>query len=75
MEDEWGNEEENRRVECDNCDWTGTENDLEDGLAGVSDLFERLDVGSEVPAGECPECGAFVYLAEKDNPYWQKGGD
>jgi len=26
----------------------------------------RLDPGSEVPAGTCPKCGAFVYLDRPD---------
>jgi hypothetical protein len=27
----------------------------------IPDLFQRLDVGGTVPAGECPACGALVY--------------
>lgn len=50
-------------VRCDNCDWTGdSEDETVKTLVQVHHLGERLDPGSEVPAGECPECGAFVYL-------------
>lgn len=45
-------------VECDNCDWEGT---LEQ-LGIIKDAHERLDPGSTMPAGECPECGALAYL-------------
>lgn len=30
----------------------------------VDDLPERLDVGGEVPAGEC-ECGALAYVVRR----------
>jgi hypothetical protein len=45
-------------VRCDNCDWKGeiAEADTIDSAEG------RIDVGGEVPAGECPACGALVYL-------------
>lgn len=34
-------------------------------LACIKDLDLRLEIGAEVPAGECPECGALCYLDEK----------
>lgn len=43
---------------CDNCDWTGPDDDLND----VKDLLERVDPGGEMPAGECPQCGDLAYL-------------
>lgn len=46
---------------CDNCDWEGSITELRCQLAQIPDLAQRLDVGSEVPAGECPECGALAY--------------
>jgi hypothetical protein len=52
-------------VECDNCDWEGT---LEQ-LGIIKDAHERLDPGCPMPAGECPECGALAYL--KKPPIWQ----
>lgn len=55
------------RVECANCEWTGT--DLDVDLADVEDLFERIDPGSEVPAGECPKCGVLAYIVDEDNVY------
>src|SRR5688572_6603205 len=51
--------------QCGNCDWTGPEDATD--LADVCDLFERIDPGSEVPSGSCPECRALCYLI--DNPY------
>jgi hypothetical protein len=48
-------------VECDNCDWEGTSEQLET----IKDVQERLDPGCPVPAGECPECGALAYLKER----------
>ena len=48
-------------------------NAREDRLAQPEELWERLDPGSEVPAGECPDCGALAYLAE--NPQRMKLDD
>jgi len=49
------------RVRCDNCPWKGPEEKAVP-LSEVGHLWERLDAGSEVPAGGCPKCGAFVYV-------------
>lgn len=47
---------------CDNCGWTGDQSEAEP-FEDWSALADRLDPGSIVPAGECPECGrCFVYL-------------
>jgi hypothetical protein len=45
---------------CDNCRriWAVGE------LVEPKRLSERLDPGGTVPAGECPECGAFAYLLD-----------
>jgi hypothetical protein len=51
------------KSKCDNCDWTGTPTI---GLEEIPDLSQRLDVGSVVPSGECPECGALCYETEED---------
>jgi hypothetical protein len=32
-------------------------------LMNIPDLNERLDPGDIVPYGECPDCGALVYIA------------
>ena len=50
-------------VACGSCDWKGAENQLKSYIA---DIFDRLDVGGEVPAGDCPECGAFAYIERED---------
>lgn len=47
---------------CDNCDWTGDEAVLRCNLTTTPDLNFRLEPGSVVPAGECPECGSFAYV-------------
>lgn len=47
---------------CDNCDWTGPAEKLACTLEECEGLNERLDAGSVVPAGDCPECGCFAYL-------------
>lgn len=43
---------------CDNCEYEG-EACLP--LGDVDNLVARLEAGSEVPNGVCPECGAFTY--------------
>lgn len=47
-------------VKCADCSWEGELQDVR--YPPENSLWERLDPGSEVPAGECPECGAFAYL-------------
>lgn len=51
---------------CDNC---GERYEREDQLKfvwpDIPGLTERLDVGGIVPAGECPACGALVYLEDQ----------
>ncbi len=55
------------RIECGDCDWEGTDADTD--LSDVEDLLQRIDPGSEVPAGPCPKCGSLCYVLEKDNVY------
>lgn len=59
--------ETDRPVECDNCDWKGTEKQMRAEFCDVEDLHELIEPGKEVPAGECPECGALAYLM-KESP-------
>ena len=48
---------------CDNCDNRYEhETDLHHVFPDIPDLLQRLDAGGTVPAAECPECGALVYL-------------
>ena len=54
------------RVECDNCGDVTTQDNLLP-LEEVKDLSIRLDVGSEIPAGECLDCGAFSYIKEESS--------
>lgn len=46
---------------CHNCDWAGPLDECEE----VDDIGARLDPGSEVPAGQCPDCGALAYLVKE----------
>ncbi len=45
---------------CENCNWQGPE----DELGEIQHIGQRLDPGSEVPSGECPDCGALAYIQE-----------
>jgi hypothetical protein len=46
---------------CDNCGHTCDQSAVIP-FDDWSALADRLDAGSTVPAGECPECGCFTYL-------------
>ena len=54
-----------QQTKCANCGETTTQEDIRP-LYELPNLYERLDPGSEVPAGECRECGAFVYLIPQE---------
>jgi hypothetical protein len=48
--------------ECDNCGHRcGCSK-----LAQIHNLLDRLDVGGEMPAGDCPKCGCFSYLVKPE---------
>lgn len=53
------------RVRCDDCGWKGLECEIIVKLDLIS--TSRLDVGGEVPSGQCPKCGALAYLERPDN--------
>lgn len=52
---------------CDDCGKCWHDNDIVP-LEEVADLAFRLDPGSVVPSGECPECGALCYLEVETCP-------
>jgi len=58
----------NARCECDNCGFECRASRLE----MVADIQERINPGFEVPAGQCPQCGALSYLKTppKYSPRW-----
>lgn len=60
-----------KMCKCANCSWKGTEAEISVPLKDCKDLGERLDPGSEVPVGECPDCGCLAYRV-KDDPssFW-----
>lgn len=60
----------NRPVGCGCCDWIGLEDGLDrDGIYGIDNLYDRLDPGSIVPVGECPECDSLVYYNDVEIAY------
>lgn len=50
------------KAECGNCGQIWDETDL----AEIKDYFQRVEAGGEVPAGECPECGALCYVCRNE---------
>ena len=62
---------------CDNCEKVHEFPEQVISLRQVADLGERLDVGSEVPFGECRHCGGLVYrknvLAAPEMMEWMCG--
>ncbi|MEB3022938.1 MULTISPECIES: hypothetical protein [Mycolicibacter] len=50
-----------QQYECGNCALIlGDEEQMNE----IRDLEQRIDPGGVVPAGECPECGALMYVVE-----------
>lgn len=45
---------------CYNCDWSGNA----DKVASIHCIGDRLDPGSVVPVGECPDCGNLAYIVK-----------
>lgn len=54
------------KCRCADCTWEGDEDDVGRTLFQVDSLAERLDPGSEVPVGECPECDCFAYYTKPE---------
>lgn len=50
-----------RRVECADCEWEGRESQT----APIKDIFQRVEPGEPMPAGECPDCGALAILSDR----------
>jgi len=59
------------KVYCHGCDATHDEY-IE--LENVDDLGQRLQVGEEVPAGECLKCASLVYEADDHNRLQRASG-
>lgn len=49
-----------RMAECDNCERVFPVEKLD----AYKDFWSRVEIGNEIPAGDCPECGAFCYLKD-----------
>jgi hypothetical protein len=54
----------NETAKCDSCDKTYLVSELDE----CRDLWSRVEAGNEVPAGDCPDCGAFCYLIKPERP-------
>lgn len=52
------------RYKCDNCDWSG----LEEQAVDAEDLPERLTPGCIYTDKECPHCGALAYPYKTQGP-------
>ncbi len=52
---------ENPACECGDC---GHEECFDD-LLDIEDINQRINAGSEVPAGECTNCGSLSYVKTK----------
>lgn len=50
--------EKTDRAKCANCSKVS---DI-DKLEAYRDFWSRVTPGDEVPAGDCPKCGAFAYV-------------
>ncbi len=46
---------------CDNC---GKTQYSINSLSKIADFSLRTEPGNEIPAGECPECGALCYIVK-----------
>lgn len=53
--------DDNTKVECADCDWTGTGADLD----FMPDFEDRVTAGEIAPAGQCPECGCLAHVVEQ----------
>lgn len=52
------------QYECRSCEWKG----LEYSLNLLDNAHERVVPGELMPAGQCPDCGALVSVADDDVP-------
>lgn len=52
------------QYECPECDWRGVRDDMN----SIRDIEERVSPGEFMAAGECPECGALISIADDDVP-------
>lgn len=55
-------EEENFVYECENCNEKFVDGDDSIGVGMIDDLFQRVEPGEIMPAGQCPYCRALVHL-------------
>lgn len=56
-----------RQKVCDNCGAVYAEDDARINIPDIDNLYERLDPGGVVPAGQCPACGALCYIQEVEH--------
>ncbi len=49
-----------REACCLDCDWHGPVCKTN----AIQDIYERVEAGETMPAGECPSCGALAHLRD-----------
>lgn len=52
------------KTQCQNCDAIRDASEL----APYRDFWSRTEIGQEIPAGDCPDCGAFAYIIRESKP-------
>ncbi|MEI8198047.1 MAG: hypothetical protein WCI73_19305 [Phycisphaerae bacterium] len=65
----WSGDHYDLPAACDNCPWIGRMREVNP----IHNLGERIEPGGEVPAGECPQCGALAYVKKKSQATAQPG--
>lgn len=50
------------KVRCQNCDWTGDENECAE--LPEDSILERVGPGETMPVGECPQCDAVCHYLD-----------
>ena len=64
-----------RPVECEDCGWTGFEDEVQETIWQIDSLLDRVSPGEIMPVGSCPEihldshdgesiCRAFVHYSD-----------
>lgn len=63
------------KYRCDDCEYTTDDETKMKSTAEIHHLWERIEGGSEVPAGECMKCGALMYEVREMLVLTGPGGD
>lgn len=55
-----------RQTVCESCGLIFEPDDVDVLYPNIPGLLDRMTPGDEVPAGECPACGALVYYLDEN---------